>query len=448
MKNKTTLKELIQVAWPLIVTNACFVIMQFTDRVMLARYSGDALAACVPAGSLAFTFVALFMGLAGYSGVFIAQYHGQKKKANLTLSLWQGIWVSLIAGGLILALTPVGLKIIELFNHAPQVQILEKEYFKILNWFGGFFVLNNALGAFFTGRGKTAQTMLITATGNIANIFFSYVLIFGKFGFKPYGIAGAAYGTILACLCITLCYTLAIFSARNRRRYRTGRLAGFHKDAFLRLLRFGVPNGFGFFMDILAFSMFSFITGGAGAAALQASSIAFSMQSVVFMPLLGLSIGTLILVGKYMGMKSTEQASAVTKNACKVGFAYSAFFAFLFLCFPHLFINIFMPEGASAQTAALAAPLVRIVALFTLGDTLYLIFGESIRGAGDTMFHMLAMLLSAWAVMMPGAFVIMYYFKGSIAMLWSWFTLYALFTGVIMWVRWYKGKWKTMDITA
>ena len=84
MKKKQTpaqasLKELWLLSYPLIVLMGAQMVMQFIDRMFLAWYSPEALAACVPAGLLAFTFGSLFMGLSGYTSVFISQFYAKKK---------------------------------------------------------------------------------------------------------------------------------------------------------------------------------------------------------------------------------------------------------------------------------------------------------------------------------------------------------------------------------
>ena len=79
MYEQASLGELWHLSYPLIITMAAQVIMQFADRMFLAWYSHEALAACVPAGALAMTFSSLFMGLASYTSVFISQFYAKKK---------------------------------------------------------------------------------------------------------------------------------------------------------------------------------------------------------------------------------------------------------------------------------------------------------------------------------------------------------------------------------
>lgn len=117
---------LLRIAIPLIITTSSASIMQFTDRMFLSWYSADALAACLPAGLISFSMVSFFMGTCGYTSVFVANYYGQKRYARLSVALWQGVLVGAFFGVIIAALVPLGLFLIGLSAHAPEVKILEK----------------------------------------------------------------------------------------------------------------------------------------------------------------------------------------------------------------------------------------------------------------------------------------------------------------------------------
>ncbi|MBW2365745.1 MAG: MATE family efflux transporter, partial [Deltaproteobacteria bacterium] len=67
-------KQVILLAIPLILSTTSLAIQQFVDRMFLAWYSAEAIAATMPAGILNFTIINLFIGTAGYVGTFVAQY--------------------------------------------------------------------------------------------------------------------------------------------------------------------------------------------------------------------------------------------------------------------------------------------------------------------------------------------------------------------------------------
>lgn len=447
---QASLGELWFLSYPLIVTMAAQVVMQFVDRMFLARYSHDALAACVPGGVLAMTFGAMFMGLASYTSVFISQYYAQKKYASVSISLWQGILLAVCSSLVLACLTPAGGWIIRLFDHGPMVTELELKYFGILNLFGGFAVINNALASFFSGRGKTKVPMWVTLCGNIINIALDYVMIFGKLGFPEMGIMGAAWATVLGSAAMTLIFGGLIFAGRVRKTFKISKLAGFYKPVFSRLLRFGLPNGFGFLMDIMSFTLFTFMVGNIDVISLQASNVVMSMQPVVITVILGLGIGIQILVSKYQGVNRSDLAVKVVKNACKLGYAYAGAVGLLFFLAAEPLVGLFVP-ATSADALLIAEktyPLMKLVSAFALFDATYLIFGEAIRGAGDTKFFMKVMLFCAWGLLIPGAWVIIYKLHGSVLMVWSWLTFYAALTAVIMLARFLQGKWKSIKITA
>jgi hypothetical protein len=60
------------ISLPLVASMGSFTVIQFTDRVFLANYSVDAIAAALPAGIASFTLISFFMGVANYTNVFVA----------------------------------------------------------------------------------------------------------------------------------------------------------------------------------------------------------------------------------------------------------------------------------------------------------------------------------------------------------------------------------------
>lgn len=445
-----SVKELWLLAYPLIITMAAQVVMQFADRMFLAWYSHEALAACVPAGILALTFGALFVGLAGYTNVFVAQYQARKKYASVGVSLWQGIWLALLSWGILAAFTPAGNALIRFFNHGEQVVALEITYFTILNIFGGLAVLNHALAGFFSGRGETKIPMYAALLGNTINILLNYGLIFGKWGLPQLGIAGAAWATVIGGACMTVLFVFLIFCAPVCKVYKLRKLAGFCRPIFMRMLRYGVPNGFGFLMDVLSFTLFTFMVGHIDVLSLQASNIVMSMQPVVFFVILGLGTGIQILVSKYQGIKRADLGARVVKSACKLGYIYAGVVALLFFCFPQFFIHLFIAHGSAdaAQLVQQTVPLVRLVSFFVIGDATYLIFGEALRGAGDTRFYMQVMVSCAWGLLIPGTWLLVYKWHAGVFAVWSWLTFYAWITALFMLVRFLQGKWKKIRVTG
>ncbi|MBQ6223726.1 MAG: MATE family efflux transporter, partial [Campylobacter sp.] len=441
-----SIKLLLKIALPLIITTSSQSIMQFVDRMFLAWYSADTLAACLPAGLMSFALISFFMGTCGYTSVFVATYYGQKRYARLSVALWQGVILGAISGLIIAALTPVGSYIIMSSNHDSAIKVLEREYFTILCLFGGFAVINNALAGFFTGQGKTAITMVVNLIGNIINVVLNYGLIFGKWGLPELGIRGAAWSTIIGSLCVSAMFLSIIFSPKINKKFKIGQLFGFNKEAALRLIKYGIPNGFGFFVDIFSFSVFAFFTGNIDKISLAASNIVLTLQSISFMPMLGLAISAQILMGQYVGRKQPEYGIKSTYNALKLGAGYLIFIVFTFLVFSDFWLGMFAGKDVGAQMAAIikqAKPLLYLLCVFVWGDLIFLCFGDAIRGAGDTKFHMKAMVFCS-ILLVIGSYIIVDILNLGIMMAWGWIVFYAWITGLIMMWRFLSGRWRNI----
>ena len=65
-------RELLKIAWPLIISTGSFSLLNFCDRMFLGWYSPEAFRAAVPAGILCFTLLCGFLALAAYANTFVA----------------------------------------------------------------------------------------------------------------------------------------------------------------------------------------------------------------------------------------------------------------------------------------------------------------------------------------------------------------------------------------
>ena len=123
-----SIKLLLKIAIPLIITTSSSSLMSFVDRMFLSWYSADTLAACLPGGLLSFSVISFFMGMCGYTNVFVANYYGKKKFANLSVALWQGVILGFVSWILIAGFVPVGNFLIDSSHHDAAIKVLENDF--------------------------------------------------------------------------------------------------------------------------------------------------------------------------------------------------------------------------------------------------------------------------------------------------------------------------------
>jgi len=408
-------REVLTIAYPLVMSTASMTIMHFVDRVFLARYAKEAIAAAVPAGITSFTIVCLFMGISGYTNAIVAQHYGAKEFKKCSLATWQGIIFSLLSYLPILLFIPLGPAIFSWAGHGPNLRVLEVSYYTILVWGGLFIPLHSAVGSFFTGRGDTKTTMVANIIGNGVNVVLDYGLIFGRLGLPEMGIRGAALATVISsALPVTI--LLALFlNKHNHHLYRSRETIRFDKELFMKLLRFGSPAGIQFTLDIGAFSLFIMLVGRIGAIELTVSNIALSINMLAFLPMIGISIATTTLVGQYIGKEKISFAEKSTYTSLKIAFIYMGCMALLFVLFPEQLLSIFRNRQEGVEDFEVIVRYGRqiliLVAMYSVFDAMNIIFSGALKGAGDTKFAMWTAIIVAWIFFVPPVYMIIEVFN-------------------------------------
>ena len=216
-------RPLLAVAVPLIISNGAFSVQQFIDRMFLAWFSPEAMAAATPSGILNFTIMSLFINTVSYASTFVAQYHGAGRIERIGPVIRQTVYLSLAGAVIMAAVAPLATPIFRLAGHGPAIAPLEIRYFQILCLGSVFPILTAGLSGFYAGQGRTWPVMWINLEVTGLNVILDYWLIFGGFGLPPMGIAGAAIATVAATGTGTIIMAGFIFLRRDRLRFRLNR---------------------------------------------------------------------------------------------------------------------------------------------------------------------------------------------------------------------------------
>lgn len=442
-------RELLVIAIPLILSTSAWSIQHFVDRMFLTWYSPESIAAAMPAGIFNFSIMTLFIGTASYISTFVAQYFGAGQYRHIGPIVWQGMYIAIIGGIFHLLLIPLATPIFNFIGHEPAIRELEIIYFRVL-CLGAFPVIaSSAFAGFFSGRAKTWPLMWINITATLTNIIFDYLLIFGNGGFPEMGVRGAAIATVLSS-CISLIIYLSIILRPSFCKIYCI-LTGIRLDCALlkRLIYYGFPNGVQFFIDAAGFTGFLFIVGKLGRDALAATNITFNINNLAFMPMMGFGIAVSVMVGQYLGKNRPDLAQKAAYSGFHITFFYMAVMVALYLGYPTLFIKPFMAGSDGREMAAIreiVIRLIRFVAIYSLFDTLNIIFAAAIKGAGDTRFVMRMLSVLSVVLLIIPSYLALIIWKQSIYVGWIIITIYISSLGIGFYLRFLGGKWKSMRV--
>jgi len=442
-------RQFLAMAIPLILSTGAMSVQHFVDRMFLSWYSPETIAAAMPAGMLSFTIMSLFLGTSVYVSTFVAQYSGAERYHRIGPSIWQGIYVSALGGLVMLCFIPFARPIFGFVGHDALVQRCEVEYFQILCLGGGPAIAAAAVSCFFTGRGRPWPVMWVNVTATAVNLVLDYALIFGKWGFPEMGIRGAAIATVISGVFSFVVYIILISTSKNRRKYHTLKGWRLEKALFLRILRFGFPSGVQFFLDIAGFTAFLLLVGRLGTTSLAATNIALNINTLAFMPMIGSGMTISVLVGQYLGRNMPNMAQRSVYSGFHLTFAYMVCIATAFILIPDVFLAPFAarsdPENF-AEIYSMSVILLRYVAVYSIFDSLIIIFSSAIKGAGDTRFVMIVIaFMSAFGLILPIYLAVVIFGLGLMAC-WIFATAYIIVLGITFLLRFLKGKWKTMRV--
>jgi MATE family multidrug resistance protein len=444
----STYGAILKLAFPLVLSMLGHTMMMMLDGLFLSWHSHKDIAALGFSSMAVWAVMSLFLGPAGYTSTFVAHYFGAKRPGRIGPAVWQGLYFALAAGAVLLALSFATETVFSFNGHPREIQMLEAIYFRINCAAGVFALLSSAASGYFTGLGRTRTLMAVHLAGFAINAVLDYALVFGRFGFASYGIAGAAIATVVAQATVAGTLILLILFGADARLHGV-EVRKPEKDLFWRLMRFGFPSGMRFFIEAMGWTAFVMFVGRLGETELAATSIAFRINVLAFFPMIGMSMAVSVLVGQAQGGKRPDQAVRSTWRSLVMAEAWMLCAAASFVLFPrHLMGAFHDPEGVSPdrfnEIAEAGVILLRFVAVYSLVDAGNVIVLGALQGAGDTRWTMSAtVVLYAF---FGAALVLMDRYDCGLYAEWAAATIFVMAMAAAWVVRFRSGRWRSMRV--
>jgi MATE family multidrug resistance protein len=441
------ISQLLYIAIPMVVSQACETIMMFTDRLFLSQVSPMHMSASMSGGVTAFMFSTFFIGLTGYATPLVAQYLGSGNKKLCGVVIFQALIITFLSYPLILAVIPIGHWLFSVVSHSPQQIALETMYFDILMYGTVLGLARNSINAFFSGIGRTRMVMISALVTMSVNVVVNYMLILGNGGFPAMGIKGAAIGTIIGSACGLITVMIGyIHSHKNNPQFELNRTFHFDWSVMKKLLRFGSPGGLELFLNLLAFDLVILIFHSYGPIAAASVTIAFNFDLLFFIPLIGVNIGVTSLVGRYMGSGDPNLAHRTMLSGLKVVTVYGVLMIALFVFLPEPLVSIFInsPTNAS-EVSQMASVMLQMVAIYVIADGYALVYSGALRGSGDTFWTMVISVTLHWLFLVEVLVLIKWLQLSPIAA-WIAFVLFIPIIAVAFILRYRSGAWRKIKV--
>jgi MATE family multidrug resistance protein len=437
------LRRLLVLSWPVVVARSTQSVVGFSDALLSAPLGEEALAAVTTGAFNTFAFIILPMGTSLIVQSFTAQLRGKDDLEAAPRFAWYGLVLALVAGVTAIGAIPLIPVSLRHLGYAPGVERQMTTYMSIRFLSVGAVVGAEALGNWFGGLGNTRVAMMAGATAMVVNVAGCYLLIEPRFGLPGFGVAGAGWASVCAGWSGFAVTLLLLWRDLRAGGPRSGRL---RVAEFMRVLRFGLPNGVNWFLEFGAFALFvNVVAGSLGTTVLAAFNVVLQINSISFMPAFGVSTAGAILVGEAIGRGAKGEVWPIVRLSGGIACSWMVFVGVLYSAQPLTFLRLFTYRG-SEGILAVGATMLMLAALWQLFDAIGITLSETLRAAGDTTWPMTARILLAWGVFVPGAWLAVRTWGGGVVTLMLSVVAYiAVLAGVLSW-RFASGRWRQIQL--
>ena len=430
-------------AWPVIISYLSESMVGLVDTLMVGRLGANAVAA-VGVGAQIFSTVNIVVMAVGTGTLaLVARHVGAREPREAQRILGQSILAAVALA--LCAITPVLLwprPFLRLFNVTPEVVDLAAAFARRLllgvPGIGVVFVVAAGL----RGAGDTRTPLLVGLIINAVNVAGNFILIFGRLGFPPLGLIGSGLASAIATT--TGALVALVLVTRGGLRLRVGRIdLRPDRAAIRRVLRIGMPAAGEQVLMQIGFFLYLTFAAAYGTHAMAAYFIGVRILAVSFLPGLGFAAAASALVGQNLGAGNpaqAERAAWVATWMCVSLMSVTGVIAFVFAT---------SIARGFVDDPAVVSGTVWFIYMLALAQPLMAmdyVFGGALRGAGDTRFPLLAMIIAFYGCRLGFAWVVTHWWHLSLPWLWAALIGDYVARAALKGWRFRSGAWKTAQL--
>ncbi|MEU4209855.1 MATE family efflux transporter [Streptomyces sp. NPDC026206] len=422
-------REILALAVPAFGALVAEPLFLMADSAIVGHLGTPQLAGLGVAAALLTTAVSVFVFLAYATTAAVSRRVGAGDLPAAIRQGMDGIWLALILGAAVtIAVLATAPALVDLFGASPTAAPYATTYLRISALGIPPMLVVLAATGVLRGLQDTKTPLYVAIGGFAANAGLNLVLVYGA----GLGIAGSAWGTVLAQCAMAAAY-LAVVVRGARRHGASLRpdTAGIRACA-----QAGVPLLVRTLSLRAVLMIATAVAARLGDTEVAAHQIVLTLWSLLAFALDAIAIAGQAIIGRYLGSGDAEGARAACRRMVQWGIASGVVLGALVVAARPLFIPLFTADPA-VRDALLPALLVVAVGQPIAG--IVFILDGVLMGAGDGSYLAWAMLL-VLAVFAPVALLVPSLGGGLTALWWA-MTLMMTVRMATLWMRARSGRW-------
>ncbi|MFA3837418.1 MATE family efflux transporter [Streptomyces aureus] len=422
-------REIVALAVPAFGALVAEPLFVMADSAVVGHLGTAQLAGLAVASSLLMTAVSVFVFLAYATTAAVARRVGAGDLQSAIRQGMDGIWLALLLGAAVIAIVlPTAPALVELFGASHTAAPYAITYLRISSLGIPAMLVVLAATGVLRGLQDTKTPLYVAIGGFVANGALNAGLVYGA----GLGIAGSAWGTVIAQLAMAGVYLVVV--VRGARRHG----ASLRPDAagIRACAQAGAPLLVRTLSLRAILMIATAIAARLGDADIAAHQIIISLWSLMAFALDAIAIAGQAIIGRYLGADDAQGARDACRRMVQWGIAAGVVLGLLVIVSRPLFIPLFTNDQA-VQDVALPALL--MVALSQPVCGIVFVLDGVLMGAGDGPYLAWAMLATL-AVFTPAALLVPV-FGGGLTALWGAMTLMMTVRMLTLWLRSRSGRW-------
>ena len=387
-------------ALPLLAGSFLQQLYNMVDSWVVGNYVGDAALAAVGVGfPVIFMFTSLFMGIANGGTVVISQYYGAGKLDRVHDAV-DTIYTAFVAAALPVTLLALALvkPLLAVLRVDPAAYHEAWAYLMIVC--GGLVgtIGYNTNAGILNGLGNSRTTLLFLSVAAVMNIGLDLALVL----LAGWGVVGVAVGTVVS---QTFSWLFGLFYIN--RRYPQIAIHPFcfrfDRVLFRQVMTIGLPAGLQMSLVSLGAMAVMSKVNSYGKAFSAAYNVGSRLDQMAFLAVQSLTNAVTAFVGQNTGAKKPERVRRGVRAAAAMSAGWCLAMTALLMTLAPQLVGAFSPEADVIRSGV--SYLRCIMPFYVLFGTFYILNG-AMRGAGDSVFPMVNVLLSLILVRVPVVYLL------------------------------------------
>ena len=445
-EKQSLVKEALRIAWPAVLESFFVSLASMIDTYMVSGLGTYAVAAVGLTTQPKFLALALFFSTNISVSALVARRRGQNDKRNANEILLTALLFTIISCAIISFVTVVGGDlIIDWCGSNKDTHVPAVEYFHIIQGGMIFSVLSLVINAAQRGSGNTKIAMTTNVVSSIVNITFNYLLITGNCGFPRLELRGAALATVLGTVVACLMSFRSLFKKNS-----FVSLPYIFKEKIrpaFSALKSILSLSINFLLENLAmrvgFIYTAVIAARLGTEAFAAHNVGMNFLSLGFSFGDGMQVAAVALIGRSLGERQPDKAKKYGSICQRIGFGISCILAAILFLFGKTLFGFFFKDQETLQIGITISRYIMVIVLFQISQV---IFGGSLRGAGDVKYTLFSSLLSVTFIRTAVTWLLTSIIPLGIAGIWIGILSDQFSRFILLSIRFKKGKWTSLQI--